>query len=85
MNEQKDAQSLNATKKNVFEFVKFEHVTKDGIQVSYFTRKNGELITDSLSVDKEKAKKFFNDVVAINGETKKFTVLKTIKKEGNNG
>ena len=85
MNEQKDAQSLNATKKNVFEFVKFETLTKEGVQVSYYTRKNGDIVTDSLSIDKEKAEKFFNEIVEINGATKKFTVLQTIKKEASNG
>ena len=61
-----------------FEFCKETEITKDGINVVYFTRRNGEFCSGSLSYDREEAYGRFKLIVAHNGETKRIEVLETL-------
>ena len=64
---------------NEFTFCKQTEITTDGIKTYYLTRKNGELVSNSLSSNMEKAKSVFNEIVNLGGELKKEEVLETVK------
>ena len=64
---------------NEFTFCKQTEITTDGVKTYYLTRKNGELVSNSLSSNMEKAKTVFKEIVNLGGELKKEEVLETVK------
>lgn len=64
-----------------FTFCKQTEITTDGVKTYYLTRKNGELVSNSLSSNLEKAKSVFKEIVKLGGEMKKEEVLETVKIE----
>lgn len=64
---------------NEFTFCKQTEITTDGVKTYYLTRKNGELVSNSLSSNLEKAKSVFKEIVKLGGEMKKEEVLETVK------
>ena len=69
-----------ANKTNKFEFVHEEEIQLNAeTRNIYYTKKNGLFVSDSLSCDKDTAKKLFDLIVKNNGEMKKTTVLETIE------
>ena len=64
---------------NEFTFCKQTEITTDGVKIYYFTRKNGELVSNSLSLNMEKAKSVFKEIINLGGELKKEEVLETVK------
>jgi hypothetical protein len=73
-----------ANEKNKFEFVHEQEIKIDSegnetMRDIYYTKKNGYFCSDSLSSNKETAKRLFDLVVKHNGELKTTTVLETIE------
>lgn len=64
---------------NEFTFCKQTEITTDGVKTYYLTRKNGELVSNSLSSNLAKAKSVFKEIVKLGGELKKEEVLETVK------
>ncbi len=64
---------------NEFTFCKQTEITTDGVKTYYLTRKNGELVSNSLSSNLEKANSVFKEIVKLGGELKKEEVLETVK------
>ena len=61
---------------NTYEFI--EETDLKG-QTSYYTRKNGEFVSDSLSFSKDKAQQYYNFIIENDGVSVK-KVLETITK-----
>jgi len=69
-----------AKENNKFEFVHEQEIKlNEETRNIYYTKKNGYFVSDSLSSDKELAKKLFDLVVKHDGELKTTTVLETIE------
>ena len=69
-----------AKEKNKYEFVHEQEIKlNEETRNIYYTKKNGYFVSDSLSSDKEQAKKLFDLVVKHDGELKTTTVLETIE------
>ncbi len=69
-----------ANEKNKFEFAHEQEIKlNEEIRNIYYTKKNGYFVSDSLSSDKELAKKLFDLIVKHNGELKTTTILETIE------
>ena len=67
----------NEKSKTTYEFVHETDITLDGTKDIYYTTKDGYFVSESLSSDKEKAKKLFDLVVKHNGVLKTTTILET--------
>tara|TARA_S200002703_G_C3777548_1_gene239436 strand:+ start:856 stop:1071 length:216 start_codon:yes stop_codon:yes gene_type:complete len=67
-----------AKEKNTYEFVHEQEIKlNEETRNIYYTKRNGYFVSDSLSSDKEQAKKLFELVVKHNGVLKTTTILET--------
>lgn len=72
----------NENKKTAkYEFCVEKQDRADGQQIFYYTKIDGYCNTDSLSMDKEKAKEWFDKHSKSEISKPKITVLKTVIKE----
>ena len=62
---------------STYEFVHEIDITLDGAKNIYYTKKDGLFVSESLSSDKEKAKKLFDLVIKHKGVLKTTMVLET--------
>ncbi len=65
--------------KKEYTFCKETKITTSGIETYYFTRVDGSLVGASLSSDKEVAKKCFEEIRNLKGETAREEVLEIVK------
>lgn len=63
---------------NEFTLCKSIELTAEGVSTFYFTRKNGDLISGSMSMNHDTAKEFFKEFVSLGGKTKKEEVLEVV-------
>jgi hypothetical protein len=69
------------SKQSEFTFCKSTELCQDGTdtfyQTYYFTRKDGDLVSGSMSLSEEKAKDFYDKLIKLGGESKVETILES--------
>jgi len=63
--------------KKKVELVQQKELTNKGIEIWYFVRVDGYLVSNTHSMDKDQAKELFDMIVKAGGDTKTETVIKT--------
>ncbi len=67
------------SKEKEYTFCKETKITTSGLETYYFTRVDGHLVSGSMSTDEEVAKKCFEEILSLKGETAKEEVLEIVK------
>ena len=67
------------SKEKEYKFCKETKITTDGLEIYYFTRVDGSLVSGSMSRDKEVAKKCFEEILSLKGETAKEEILEIVQ------
>jgi hypothetical protein len=66
-------------KEKEYTFCKETKITTSGLEIYYFTRVDGSLVSSSMSTDKEVAKECFKEILSLGGETAREEVLEIVK------